>query len=157
MEEIARFFRVPPYMIGELQKSTSWGTGIEQQGIGFVRYTLRPWIERLEESWRRHMLTFQPGWKFRFDVDELMRGDAAARANYYKSRFMTASMSPNDIHRAEGEPLQAEDGDVYYYPVAMAPVGSQPADVVPTPMTDVFPESPDGGTPGAWEPGQALT
>lgn len=155
VEEIARFFRVPPFMIGELQKSTSWGTGIEQQGIGFVRYTLRPWIERLEESWRRHMLIFQPGWKFRFDVDELMRGDAAGRANYYKARFMTASMTPNDIHRAEGEPLQTgDDGDIYYYPVAMAPVGSQPSSVLPTPMADVFPEEPDGGKPANPAPGR---
>lgn len=148
VEEIARFFRVPPFMIGELQKSTSWGAGIEQQGIGYVRYTLTPWITRLEESWRRHMLLFQPGVKFRFDIDELMRGDAAGRSAYFKARFMTASMSANDIRRYEREPLSTDpDDDVLYYPTAMAPVGSQPAKPLPVPLTDVFPEDPSGGKP----------
>src|SRR5690606_40850407 len=53
--EVARFFRVPPHMISDVERETSWGTGIEQQGIGFVTYTLRPWLERLEQAYTRHL------------------------------------------------------------------------------------------------------
>ncbi len=126
VEEIARFFRVPPYMIGDLAKTTSWGTGVEQQGIGFVTYTLRPWIERLEEAWSRRMLFMQPGVRVAFDVEGLLRGDQAARADYYQKQFYVGAMSPNDIAKAEGRKPIGPDGDTYYYPVAMAPVGTEP-------------------------------
>lgn len=126
VEEIARFYRVPPYMIGDLAKTTSWGTGVEQQGIGFVTYTLRPWIERLEEAWSRRMLFMHPGVRVGFNVEGLLRGDQAARADYYTKMFNTASMSANDILKSEGKPPIGPDGDTYYYPVASAPVGTEP-------------------------------
>lgn len=123
VDEIARFFRVPPHMIGNLEKSTSWGTGIEQQSIGFVTYTLRPWLERIEEAWSRNMLVFQPNTFFRFDTTSLLRGDAASQAAYWEFRFRTASASPNDIKAAYGE-QPVPDGDKLYFPVNMAPVGT---------------------------------
>lgn len=142
VEEIARFFGVPPFLIASMEKSTSWGTGIEQQGIGFVRNTLRPWIERIEESWRRHMLLFQPGVEFRFDVDGLMRGDAVARADYWQKRFQTSSATGNEIRADFGEE-PTDGGDTLYFPVNMAPVGTNPIQIAKTPVTD----GPDGETP----------
>jgi len=139
VDEIARFFRVPPHMIGNLEKTSSWGTGIEQQSIGFVTYTLRPWIERLEEAWSRHMLLFQPDVRVGFNVDGLLRGDSAARADYYQKRFMTASMSPNDIAKAEGRP-PIPGGDVYYFPVNMAPVGTEPIKIAKVTAEDPHPD-----------------
>jgi HK97 family phage portal protein len=144
VDEIARFFRVPPHMIGNLEKTSSWGTGIEQQSIGFVTYTLRPWIERLEEAWSRHMLLFQPNVRIGFNVDGLLRGDHAARSEYYKTRFMTASMSPNDIAKAEGEP-PVKGGDVYYFPVNMAPVGTEPLKIAKVVAEDPHPDENLGG------------
>lgn len=128
VDEIARFFRVPPHMIGNLEKTTSWGTGIEQQSIGFVRYTLRPWIERLEEAWSKHMLLFEPkGTRVGFDVDGLMRGDAAAQAAYAQARFQTG-WTHNDVRHYFGE-APIDDGDTSYFPVNFAPVGTEPLKV----------------------------
>jgi len=55
--EIAMFFGVPPHMIGDIERGTSWGSGIEQQGIGFVTYTLRPWLTNITHAFNRSMLT----------------------------------------------------------------------------------------------------
>ena len=58
-------------MVGELSKTTTYGSGVEEQGIGFVTYTLRPWIARLERAWTRRMLFTTPGVQIKFDVDGL--------------------------------------------------------------------------------------
>jgi hypothetical protein len=50
VSELARFFGVPPHLVGDVEKSTSWGTGIEQQNLGFLQYTLQPYISRWENS-----------------------------------------------------------------------------------------------------------
>lgn len=157
VEEIARFYRVPPYMIGELSKTTTYGSGVEEQGIGFVTYTLRPWIWRLEEAWTRRMLFNRPGVRVFFDVNGLLRGDQSARADYYQKQFMVGAMSPSDISIAEGRgPIK--NGDVYYYPVAMAPVGTEPLKIdkveatepdLTEPLADDVSTVPLGGTSGA--------
>jgi HK97 family phage portal protein len=155
VEEVARFFRVPPFMVGELSKTTTWGTGVEQQGIGFVKYTLRPWIERLEEAWTRHMLFLTPGYRIRFDVDELLRGDSAARSEYYSKMFQVAAVSPAAIALAENLPELGPEGDRHYYPVNMAVVeGDQlepppkPAPApAPAPATTVVSGGSQNGTP----------
>jgi len=134
VEEIARWYGVPPYMIGAVDKTTSWGTGIEQQSIGFVRYGLKPWLERIEEAWSRHMLIFQPDVKVRFDTAGLMRGDAAAQAAYAQARFQTG-WTHNDVHRYFGEAPVA-DGDTAYFPVNMAPVGTEPLKIEKVSATD---------------------
>jgi len=133
VDEIARWFRVPPHMIGHLVRSTSWGTGIEFQGMTFVNYTLRPWIERLEAAWSRSMLLFEPGVNVRFDVSGLLRGDHKTRAEYYQARFQTASITPNQIALAEGDPPIGPDGDKFYYPANMVPVGEELGVLEPSP------------------------
>lgn len=150
VEEIARFFRVPPYMVGELSKTTTYGSGVEEQGIGFVTYTLAPWISRLEQSWSRRMLFAVPGRKIKFDVNGLLRGDQAARADYYQKQFMVGALSPNDIAEAEGRGRTIPGGDNYYYPVSMAPVGTQPIQIEKTPAEE--PLSVGGQTSGASQP-----
>src|SRR5690606_21817692 len=57
VEEICRWFRVPPFMVGHSEKSTSWGTGIEQQMIGFLTFTLAPWLRRIEQAISKDLLT----------------------------------------------------------------------------------------------------
>jgi HK97 family phage portal protein len=75
--EIARLFGVPPHMIGEVDKSTSWGSGIEQQSIGFLIYTLMPWLTNIAQRVRVNLL-LEPEWsryEARFDTEPLTRGD----------------------------------------------------------------------------------
>lgn len=49
IEEVARIFGIPPHLLGQTEKQTSWGTGVEEQNRGLARYTLSPWTTRLEQ------------------------------------------------------------------------------------------------------------
>lgn len=85
VEEICRWFRVPPFMVGHSEKSTSWGTGIEQQMIGFITFVLRPWAVRIEQSIKLNLLTALERQKYsaEFVMEGLLRGDSASRAAFY--------------------------------------------------------------------------
>ena len=83
VEEIARIFGVPPHMIGKTDASTSWGSGIEQMSIGFVRYTLRRHLDAIQQEinrklWPRSNMIFGE-----FNTDALMDGDSKAQAEYF--------------------------------------------------------------------------
>jgi HK97 family phage portal protein len=75
--EIARLYHVPPHMIADVEKSTSWGTGIEEQNIGFITHTMRPWFVLWEEELSRMMLldSEKEEYFFEFDLAQLLRGD----------------------------------------------------------------------------------
>lgn len=80
--DIARIYGVPPFMIGETEKTTSWGAGVEQMGIGFVQYTLRPHLTRIEKELNRKL--FRTARNFvEFNVDGLMEGDSKSQAEYF--------------------------------------------------------------------------
>lgn len=86
--EIARMFRVPLVMLQAHTKDTSWGSGIEQIMIGFVVWTISPWLVRWEEELNRKLLTeaeLDAGYFFKFNVNALLRGDMKTRAEFYKS------------------------------------------------------------------------
>lgn len=113
--EIATFFGVPPHMIGDTEKSTSWGAGIEQQTIGFVLYSLRPWITLWEQALKRSLLPGRRGVSVMFDVGDLLRGDAKAQAEYFARALQWGWLSPNEV-RARLGMAPREGGDVYYLP-----------------------------------------
>jgi HK97 family phage portal protein len=115
--DIAMFFGVPPHMIGATEKTTSWGTGIEAQGTGFVTYTLADWIKTWEESLKRDCLP-ESEWDaldFRFNVNGLQRGDWKGRWEGYVKALQWGVASPNEI-RALEDWNPREGGDVYYPP-----------------------------------------
>lgn len=118
--EIARMFGVPPHMLMDTDKSTSWGTGIEQQSIGFVVYTLRPWLARIEQ---RLTQLLPVDTYARFSVEGLLRGDSQQRAAFYKELWMLGALSTNDI-RALEELKPVEGGDVHYRPLNMGELGT---------------------------------
>lgn len=74
VEEIARIFGVPPFMIGHNEKTTSWGSGIEAMGIGFTRYTMRPYLNKIENELNRKLIRNGPK-LLAFDTEELERAD----------------------------------------------------------------------------------
>jgi HK97 family phage portal protein len=120
ISEVARIFGVPPHMLMETDKSTSWGTGIEQQGIGFVVYTLRPWLTRFEQRISRILTptaTFAS-----FTVEGLLRGDSTQRAAFYTSMWNIGAYSTNDIRRLENQP-PVDGGDIRYRPLNMGELG----------------------------------
>src|SRR5690606_31143292 len=84
-EEICRWFRVPPWMVGHTDKGSNWGTGLEQQMIGLLTFTLRPWLKRIEQSIAKDLLTPAERLRFypKFTVEGLLRADSSARAAFY--------------------------------------------------------------------------
>ncbi len=120
--EIARIFGIPPHMIGDVEKSTSWGTGIEQQSIGFVTYTLRPWLTRIESALNR----VTPAGQFvKFNVDGLLRGDTKSRHESYRLGLDGGYYSPNEVRAWEDLP-PIPDGDSYRQPLNFGPLGHDP-------------------------------
>ena len=101
IDEIARIFRVPPHMVGDLEKSSF--SNIEQQSLEFVKYTLEPWIIRWEQSLNRALLseTEKPDYFVKFNVDGLLRGDYQSRMNGYAIARQNGWMSANDIRSLE--------------------------------------------------------
>lgn len=114
VEEVCRWFRVPPFMVGHSEKSTSWGTGIEQQMIGFVTFVLRPWCVRIEQSMRRNLLSpvERLTYSGEFALEGLMRGDSAARAAFYSQMTQNGVMTRDDVRRLENLPLMGGNANV---------------------------------------------
>jgi len=112
--DIAMFFGVPPHMIGDTEKSTSWGTGIEQQSIGFVTYTLEDHLTTWEETINRDLITDLRIYA-RFNRKALVRGDIKTRQAFYVSMMQWGVYSPNEIRALEDENPR-DGGDVYYDP-----------------------------------------
>ena len=126
--EIARLFGVPPHMIGDVERSTSWGSGIEQQQIGFVQFTMRHWLERFEQAIDQHLL--QGGQFAQFNVDGLLRGDINSRYLAYTRGRNGGWLSVNEIRELEDKP-PIEGGDEYLHPLNMEPVGDEEPDDEP--------------------------
>ena len=124
IDEIARIFRVPPHMVGDLDKSSF--NNIEQQSLEFVKYTLEPWIMRWEQSINRALLseTEKSAYFVRFNVDGLLRGDYQSRMEGYATARQNGWMSANDIRELENlDRIPAEDGgDLYLINGNMLPL-----------------------------------
>ncbi|UQA34816.1 phage portal protein [Streptomyces sp. HNA39] len=118
--EIAGIYGVPPHMIGDVERSTSWGSGIEQQSLGYVIYSLMPWLTRLERTAQR--LLGDPSLYLKFNPDALLRGDTTQRFAAYAQARQWGWMSVNDIRTKEDEP-PIEGGDEYVVPLNMSPAG----------------------------------
>lgn len=122
--EIARLFNVPPHLIQELDTTTSWGTGIEQQSIGFVRFSLLPWMVRLESSFNQLL---PRGQFLKYEAKGLERGDAAAQADYYAKAITNGWKSRADIRRLEDDPVDDPELEKFLYPANETVVGEKPA------------------------------
>lgn len=134
VSEVARIFGVPPHMLMDTEKSTSWGTGIEQQSIGWVVYTLRPWLTRLEQRITKLVRPSKLYVKFR--VEGLLRGDSAQRAAFYRAMWSLGALSTNEIRALEDmDPV--EGGDVRYRPLNMGVLGTADSANVPDPADPV--------------------
>ena len=120
INEIGRLFGVPAFLMGETEKSTSWGTGLEQQAIGWVKFDLRRYMMRFEQ---RVSQLIRPDEVYaRYSVEGLLRGDSAARGQFYRSMWELGVYSTNDIRELEDRP-PVEGGDVRYRPLNMGVLG----------------------------------
>ena len=116
INEIARIFRVPPHMVGDLEKSSF--SNIEQQSLEFVKYTLDPWVVRWEQSLQQALIL--PSEKttifIKFNLDGLLRGDYQSRMQGYSTGIQNGFMSVNDVRSLEDMNLLTTDegGDLHF-------------------------------------------
>ena len=115
IDEIARLFRVPPHMIGDLEKSSF--NNIEQQSLEYVKYTLNPWVVRWEQSLQKALINPAERGKYfiKFNVDGLLRGDYQSRMAGYAVGRQNGWLSSNDIREMENmNPIPDEEGGNLY-------------------------------------------
>ena len=154
INEIARIFRVPPHMVGDLEKSSF--SNIEQQSLEFVKYTLDPWVIRWEQSIQRALLSQGEKAEYfvKFNLEGLLRGDYQSRMNGYAIGRQNGWMSANDIRELENLdriPVE-EGGDLYLINGNMLPLKDAGA-FANTPTDDGKEENPDEEVLEVEEPG----
>jgi len=113
VEEVCRFFGVPPFMVGHTEKTTSWGTGLEQQTLGFQKFTLRRRLKRIEQALEKQLLSVADrlaGITIEFNLEGLLRADSAARASFYQLMLTNGVMTINEVRSLENLP-PVEGGD----------------------------------------------
>lgn len=113
VEEVCRWFRVPPFMVGHSEKSTSWGTGIEQQMIGFLTFTLAPWLKKIEQAISKDLLSPQDRLRFypKFNVEGLLRADSAGRSAFYGVMVDKGILTRDEVRALEDrEPMGGNAG-----------------------------------------------
>ncbi|MDR2173653.1 MAG: phage portal protein [Burkholderiales bacterium] len=110
VEDVCRWFGVPPFMIGHNEKTTSWGTGLEQQNIGFLTYTLAPRLSRIAQAIGRSLIPVEDRQRYfaEFNIEGLLRADSAARSEFYSKMLQNGVMTRNEVRSKEN--LQSVDG-----------------------------------------------
>jgi HK97 family phage portal protein len=137
VEEVCRFFGVPPHMVGHTEKTTSWGTGLEQQTLAFQKFTLRRRLKRIEQALMKQLLTpaeMARGVVIEFNLEGLLRGDSAARASFYQSGLSNGWLTINEVRALENRP-----------PVAGGDVPRMQSQNVPITQAPGVPMIPEGG------------
>jgi HK97 family phage portal protein len=133
--DIAMFFGVPPHMIGATEKTTSWGSGIEQQNIGFVTYTLNDWLVMWQEALKRDTIN-ERDWEtldWRFFPQALLKGDTKAQWDAFSRGRQWGIYSANDVRALlDMNPRTDAAGDEYAAP----PNQNPDATTEPTPQED---------------------
>lgn len=123
--EIAGLFRVPPHLIGDLERATF--SNIEQQGLDFVIHGLMPTLTRCEQRIKLQLVKKEDRQKYfaKFNQSGLVRGDMAARGAFYNMMVQNGALSPNEIRDYE-DLNPREGGDIYLTPMNMNVNGKPP-------------------------------
>lgn len=120
VEEACRYFGVPPILVYLTEGATAWGSGIEQIIDGFYKFGLRPYLERIEESIRIHLLPREEwdDYEFEFKTKDLLRASYLSRITANKDRILSGQATMNEIRREEGD-APIENADFLLAPVNM--------------------------------------
>lgn len=127
--DIAMLYGVPPHMLGQVDRTTSWGTGIEQQGLSFLRYTMGAWLGVFEDAWTAML---PRGQSARFDTTELQRTDTAGRFSSWTQARTGSVMTINEIRGRENLP-PVPGGDDIFAPLNSAHTDTAAPDPAPDP------------------------
>jgi len=123
IEEICRWFRVPPFMIGHLDKQSSWAASAEAQDLQFLKYSLRPLLVNIEQEISRCLIgrTESDIYFVSFNIEGLLRADSKTRSEYYASASTNGWMNRNEIRAKENLP-PIPGGEVYTIQSALIPL-----------------------------------
>ncbi|SEJ49721.1 phage portal protein [Pseudomonas sp. NFR16] len=125
VEEICRWFRVPPFMVGHMDKQSSWAASVEAQNLHFLTNSLRPLLVNIEQEITRCLIGEADADEFfaEFSVEGLLRADSAGRGAWYNTALMNGWMSRNEVRRLENLP-PIPGGDTYTVQSAMVSLES---------------------------------
>lgn len=133
--DIARAFGVPPFMIGETEKATSWGSGVEEMGRGYVKFTLKPHLKRIQDELNRKLWPRSTKYFLEFDVDGLLEGDSKAQAEYFSKALggpgAQGWLAINEVRRKKNLPPQPGGDEVIRAGTAPSQKGEPDADDEP--------------------------
>ncbi|HBO5325084.1 TPA: phage portal protein [Pseudomonas aeruginosa] len=123
VEEMCRWFRVPPFMVGHMDKQSSWASSVEAQNLHFLTNSLRPLLVNIEQEITRCLIGEADADEFfaEFAVEGLLRADSTARAAWYNTALQNGWMSRNEVRRLENLP-PIEGGDVFTVQSALVPL-----------------------------------
>lgn len=124
VEEVCRWFRVDPSMVGHGGKDSNFGTGLEQKVLGFLTFTLRPWLTRIEQSINTTLFSPADQLKYyaEFSIDALLRADSAARAQFYSTLVNNGIITRDEVRILENLPPRGGNADVLTVQSAMVPL-----------------------------------
>lgn len=122
VEEVCRWFRVPPFMVGHSEKSTSWGTGIESQMQAFITFTLAPWLRRIEQGIAKDLLPAGGRYYAKHSVEGLLRADSAARAAFYSAMVNNGIYTRDECRVLEDREPMGGNAAVLTVQTALAPL-----------------------------------
>jgi HK97 family phage portal protein len=146
--EIARFFGTPLFLMFETEKSTSWGTGLEQQAQGWVTFDLHPtWLAPTEQRVEKELFADAGVDRdVRYNVNGLLRADSKARGEFYRVMREVGGLNADEIRDLEDrEPIPGGLGEIYLSPANMRPLGAEPEpDPEPAPAGPGEPDPADG-------------
>jgi HK97 family phage portal protein len=131
VEEICRWFLVPPILIGHSEKTTSWGSGIEQLLLGFLKFTLNPYLRRAKQAiWKQLMTPAEraAGLFVEFNLEGLLAADSQGRANFYQKMTSIGAYTINEVRAKENLP-PVEGGDVPRIQIQNAPIDQADANL----------------------------
>lgn len=121
IEEICRWFRVPPMMVGHTTKQSSWASSVEGMNLIFLTNTLRPLLVNIEQEIARCLLDTDDDYFAEFSVEGFLRADSAGRSAYYTTVLQNGWMSRNDVRRLENLP-PIDGGDIYTVQLNLTPL-----------------------------------
>lgn len=126
VEEVCRWFRVDPTLVGHGGKDSNWGTGLEQKLISFLTFTLRPWLTRIEQAINRQLLSPADQLRYyaEFSIEGLLRADSAARAAFYAVMVNNGIFTRDEVRILENKPAMGGNAAVLTVQSAMAPLDS---------------------------------
>lgn len=153
--EIAGLYKIPPHLMGDMDKTSAWGTGIEELNIGFAVYCLVPILRRFEQELNRKLFAPGDGLFVEHSLDGLLRGDVLKRSQALEIKRRNGVVSENEWRRLEGMNPKP-GGDVYLIPLNMRRVDADGNDLDPEPAAGANVRTPDAPAPANGRAADAL-